>query len=234
MKKGLLILLAVCALAACSKRTEGGSSRLKEDTDSIAYVIGMNVGLNLMEMDSTMNVSALCEGIRDVFRKRTRLTVEEAETYYLSYVTYLLPEKAQAYEEQFLADVASSNRAYARTKTGITYTIEQVGDQERIPASDRDSLSLRMRVRSTDDRELYASTDTLRLRLDDLVPALRESVKLIGEGGKIEAWCPSKETYGREGSEEFHIAPNQTVCFEVELIKLDKYVEWNRRLNFQR
>ncbi len=233
MKKSILVLLAALAVTACSNRSEGGSARLKSDIDSVAYVIGMNVGLNLMEMDSTMNVAALCEGIRDVFRMRTRMSIEEAETFYLGYMTYLLPEKARAYEEQFLADLASQNRAYARTRTGVTYTIHELGNQDRVPASDRDSLHLRLRIRSTDDRELYASADTLHLQLEALVPALQESLKLIGEGGVIEAWAPSAEAYGAAGNATYHISPNQTVCFEVELIKLDTFAEWNRRRNFR-
>ena len=121
MKKIFLILPAVAVLAgACSKKSGSGGVKLKTDTDSVAYVIGMNVGMNLLKMDSTINVSAVCEGIRDVFRGDTRLTAADAETFYLSYVNYALPEKARGYEEQFLADIVSSNRSYARTPSGVT------------------------------------------------------------------------------------------------------------------
>ena len=69
MRKTLVVLTAAALLAgACSKKT-GGGVKLKTDTDSVAYVIGMNVGMNLMKMDSTINVNAVCEGIRDVFRQ---------------------------------------------------------------------------------------------------------------------------------------------------------------------
>ncbi|MBR5850872.1 MAG: FKBP-type peptidyl-prolyl cis-trans isomerase [Alistipes sp.] len=234
MKKALIILTLFAALTACTKSTDGGSARLKSDTDSIAYIIGMNVGLNLIQMDSTMNVSALCEGIRDAFRDRTRLTIEEAEGYYLAYMNYTLPEKARAFEQQFLADIAASNRSYARTKSGVTYTIEQVGKQDRIPSTNRDSLHFSLRIRSTDKRELYSSAaagDTLRMELQDLAAGLQEGLRLIGEGGKIIAWLPSATAFGAEGYAEWGIGPNQVACFEVELIKLDKYTEWNRRRN---
>lgn len=232
MKKLLVILTLFAALTACKTSSEGGSARLKSDTDSIAYIIGMNVGQNLIKMDSTMNVAALCEGIRDAFRGRERLTMEEAETYYLGYITYLLPEKARAFEDQFLADMAASNRSYARTKSGVTYTIEQVGKQDRIPGAARDSLHLSMRVLATDGRELYSTLikgDTLHLELDDLASGLQEGLRLIGEGGKITAWLPSSTAYGAEGKQEWGIGANQTVGFEVELIKLDRHTEWNRR-----
>ena len=48
MRKTLVVLMAAALLAgACSKKT-GGGVKLKTDTDSVAYVIGMNVGMNLM------------------------------------------------------------------------------------------------------------------------------------------------------------------------------------------
>ena len=113
MKKTFPILPALVLLlaGACSKNSGGGGVKLRNDTDSVAYVIGMNVGANLLKMDSTINVNAVCEGIRDMFRGNPRLSAADAETFYLSYVNYALPEKARAYEEQFLLDIAKSNRS---------------------------------------------------------------------------------------------------------------------------
>ena len=68
MMKRTILLLAVGAMAlACSKNGSGGA-KLRTDTDSVAYVLGFNIGLNLQRMDSTLNAEAVCEGIRDVFR----------------------------------------------------------------------------------------------------------------------------------------------------------------------
>lgn len=101
VKKTFPILPALVLLpGACSKIRAGGGVKLRNDTDSVAYVIGMNVGANLLKMDSTINVNAVCEGIRDMFRGNPRLSAADAETFYLSYVNYALPEKARAYEER--------------------------------------------------------------------------------------------------------------------------------------
>ena len=157
-------MAAALLAGACSKKT-GGGVKLKTDTDSVAYVIGMNVGMNLMKMDSTINVNAVCEGIRDVFRQGTRFSAADAEVFYLRYMNYALPEKARAYEEQFLQDILKANRNYARTASGVTYTVEVLGDQEQIPASDRDSIALRYLIRTADGQEVYSSYergDTLR------------------------------------------------------------------------
>ena len=229
MKRLLLVVVAAAAVC-CSKSTGGGSVKLKSDTDSIAYILGLNVGLNLQRMDSTMRVEALCEGIRDAFRGDTKLSMEEAETYYLRYLTYTLPEKARAYEEQFLSDIAKSNRSYARTASGVTYTVGNVGDQELLPSADRDTVVLRYVIRTSDGRTLYSSYergDTLRCAVSALRKGVRESLKLIGKGGHIDAWLPAATAYGAEGDAELGIAPNTTLYYEMELLDVVKYA--NRR-----
>ena len=233
MKKLLLILPAVAMLgASCSKKSGNGGVKLRNDLDSVAYVIGMNVGLNLQRMDSTLNVVAVCEGIRDIFRQEPRMTVAQAETFYLSYVNYALPEKARAYEEQFLADIAKSNRSYARTSSGVTYTVEEVGDQDRIPTSDRDSVALRWIIRTSDGTQItssYERGDTVRSALRDLTRGVQESVKLIGVGGRINAWMPADVAYGADGNRELGIGANATLYYEIELLDVDKYANRFRR-----
>ena len=237
MRKTLVVLTAAALLAgACSKKT-GGGVKLKTDTDSVAYVIGMNVGMNLMKMDSTINVNAVCEGIRDVFRQGTKFSAADAEVFYLRYMNYALPEKARAYEEQFLQDILKANRNYARTASGVTYTVEVLGDQEQIPASDRDSIAVRYLIRTADGRDVYSSYergDTLRTTLGGLLKGMKESVKLVGRGGKINAWIPSSAGYGTEGDKELGIQPNTTLYYEIELVDVDKYANWSRRSNLRR
>lgn len=234
MKKTFPILpvLVLLLAGACSKNSGGGGVKLKNDTDSVAYVLGMNVGMNLLKMDSTINVNAVCEGIRDVFRGNPKLTAADAETFFLGYVNYALPEKARNYEEQFLADIVKSNRSYARTSSGVTYTVTAVGDQDQIPTSERDSVALRWVIRTAagdDVASSYERGDTVRSLVRDLRRGVQESVKLIGKGGKINAWMPSSAAYGADGDKELGIAPNTTLYYEIELVDLDKYATRSRR-----
>ena len=111
--------LAVTELATISGQ-KPLVTKAKKSIANFKVRAGMNVGANLLKMDSTINVNAVCEGIRDMFRGNPRLSAADAETFYLSYVNYALPEKARAYEEQFLLDIAKSNRSYARTSSGVT------------------------------------------------------------------------------------------------------------------
>ena len=230
MKRSAIVVLAVLALAtACSKKG-GGSAKLRTDTDSVAYVLGMNIGMNLLKMDSTINAAAVCDGIRDAVGGGTKLTTEEARSYYLRYMNYTLPEKARAYEERFLADIAKSNRSFARTASGVTYTVAEVGDQNLVPTSDRDTVAVRCVIRTADGAEKYSSYargDTLRRALGDLRRGEREMLKLVGKGGRIEAWLPAAAAYGADGKEEWGIGPNATLHYEIEVVDVVKFS--NRR-----
>ncbi|MDE5621612.1 MAG: FKBP-type peptidyl-prolyl cis-trans isomerase, partial [Alistipes sp.] len=91
--------------------------------------------------------------------------------------------------------------------------------------------ALRWVIRTSGGEELYSSYargDTLRLALSELKPGVRESVKLIGKGGKITTWLPSSQAYGAEGDAELGVAPNATLCYEIELVEVDKYATRTR------
>lgn len=226
----LVVLAAALASAAACSKKGGSSAKLRSDTDSVAYVLGMNIGMNLLKMDSTINAAAVCEGIRDAVGGGTKLTTDEARDYYLRYMNYTLPEKARAYEERFLADIAKSNRSYARTTSGVTYTVSDVGDQNLVPVSDRDTVAVRCVIRTADGAVKYSSYDrgdTLRSALGDLRRGEREMLKLVGKGGRIDAWLPSAAAYGADGRAEWGIGPNATLHYEMEVVDVVKFS--NRR-----
>ena len=92
-------------------------------------------------------------------------------------------------------------------------------------------------IRTADGRDVYSSYergDTLRTTLGGLLKGMKESVKLVGRGGKINAWIPSSAAYGTEGDKELGIQPNTTLYYEIELVDVDKYANWSRRSNLRR
>lgn len=228
--------LALLLAGACSKKT-GGSLKLAKDTDSVAYVIGMNMGLNLQRMDSTINVEAVCEGIRDVFREKTRLSGEEARTFYLGYVNYMLPEKAREYEERFLEDIAKSNRSYARTGSGgdlYGHGGSATRSGSRPPTGT--GVALRCVIRTADGRQLYSSYE----RGD--TPARRAGLPAPGRARERETHrtgrpdrsvgFPLRRPTGAEGDKTLGIGPERTLFYEIELVGVDKYAECRGAINY--
>lgn len=232
-KTAILLAAAVALIAACSKQKSSGT-KLKNDLDSAAYVIGMNVGMNLLKMDSTLHVNAVCDGLRDAFARKAKFTQAEAKAFYLRWVNYEQPEKIRRYEEQFLEDIRQSNRSYARTASGVTYTVEELGDEQKAPSNDRDTVAIRYVISTSDGTPVFSSYergDTLRSALGDLRRGVQESVKLIGPGGKIDAWLPAATAYGAAGDEKLGITPNATLNYQIELIEVKKYANRFRPRN---
>lgn len=218
-----VIAAVMFGAAACRK---SGRRLMATDTDSLSYVIGMNVGYNLLQMDSTLNIDAVVAAIRDVYNDAPKMTMDDARAYYLRQMNYSKYEKFKLYEERFLADLAKSNRSFVRTRSGVTYKVEESGDQQTLANNGRDTVVIRYRMSLQDGTTVESSfdrADTTRSALNDLVNGLQETIKMVGAGGKFEAWIPSDLAYGASGNEELGIAPNTTLRYEVSVLEVIPY-----------
>ncbi|MBQ3260514.1 MAG: FKBP-type peptidyl-prolyl cis-trans isomerase [Alistipes sp.] len=222
MKRLFLILALMATFASCRK----GNVKLGAETDSLAYVIGMNIGKNLLQMDSTLNVDVVCTAIRESFAGNEKMSFEEAKIYYLRQMNYTKYERFKLYEERFLADLAKSDRAYARTRSGLTYKIAELGNQQTLPTHQRDTVVIRYKITRQDGTEVYSSyerADTTRTAMSKLIVGLQENLKMIGKGGRLTTWVPSLLAYGTGGNEELGIEPNTTLCYEIEVLDVIPY-----------
>lgn len=211
-----ITLLFGAMFLSCNK----GKNVLNNNADTLAYVMGLNVGAVLMEMDSTLNVEAVCEAIRDTYNGTQKMTMEEARNFYLAEKTYFVHEKAKAYQEQYLTDLSKRDRKYARTRSGVTYKIIRLGDQSRQGSmSARDTVHIVYTVTDESGRA-FRTNDTLRDSYRNLVKGLQEVVKIAGEGAQFNAWLPSKVAYDVAGNKELGIEANTMLNYDVEIIDI--------------
>lgn len=223
----LLVLTAAALMTAagCSGGRKQSAAALRTEDDSLAYVIGMHVGRNLLQMDTMLNIDALCDGLRDAYNRsrKVKFTDEEARTFYLRFENYTAPERMRAYEEQFLTDFRRDNRSYARTKSGLTYSFGIMGDEKTLPRYDSDTVLIRYVAKHRDGRVFHSSYDagdTLRTAVGDMRDGVKEAIKLTSKGGKISVWVPSSLAYGADGDKEAGISPNETLFYEIELVDI--------------
>lgn len=221
----LVLLSTVLTFGGCSSKETKSRGALLTETDSVAYVIGMNIARNLREMDSTLNIEAVAAGLCDHFRQSERFAYEEARRIYLHYQHVSKPEAVLAYETRFLEEIVRDNRSYARSKSGLTYTVLEVGDEEFSPRSSSDTVVILYRARTLDGREFdssYERGDTTRTALGDLPEGVREALKLIGKGGEINAYLPAALGFGAEGNPELGVEPNSTLYYEIKLLDAER------------
>lgn len=224
----LLTLLFPLAFVAC-----GGSGDAKQPSaapmqtsaDSMSYVLGMNIGRNLIEADSMINVDMVCQGLRDVYSGELRFTDEEARMAFMKYMNYDNYERIKAFENKFLAEIRRGDRKFVATMSGLTYKVTDVGDLKHTVRNNRDTMLVRYRMLNMAGEVLdttYLNGDTLRIAAGDVPKGVLEATKLIGEGGHIEAWLPSPLGYGADGCDSLGVGPNTILYYELWLVDVEK------------
>ena len=216
----ILVTTIVVALFGAMFVSCGGSSKRSAELDSVSYVVGLNVAHVLMQMDSTLDVNSVCAAIQDLYNGKPMMTLEEARDYYLGQKTYFIHTRAQAHQEQFLADLGKRDRSYVRTRSGVTYKIDKLGDQSyQGSMNSRDTVQMVYTMRN-ERGESLCENDTLRLSYRDLLDGLQEVVRIAGSGAEFSAWLPSKTAYDTAGNAELGVAPNELLNFDVKILDI--------------
>lgn len=214
-------------MVACGGKTQKSSTApaMQTSTDSMSYVMGMNIGRNLMGIDSMLNIDMVAEGMRDAYRGEARLTDEEARMAYLKYMNYDNYERIKAFEDSYFEEIRRADRKFVATTSGLTYKVVELGDLKRSVHSNRDTMLVRYRMLDMSGAVLdttYLRADTLRTAAGDMPKGVIEAVKLIGKGGHIEAWVPSQLGYGANGCDSLGVKPNSILYYEMWLVDVEK------------
>ena len=227
-RERILTIVAVVSIAFMSVACGGSSSsvgKMKSAADSLSYVVGMNIAYNIMQMDSTLVPDVVVEGISDALHNRSKLSFEDARNYFLAYMNYDVYDRVRKYEEQYLSDLVAGDNKVVRTRTGLTYKVEELGDMNNTLSNDRDTVALTYRASrlSGEEVDLAANRDdTLRVVVNKLIPGLREGVKLVGQGGKLTLWIPSSLAYGAIGNDKMGVKPNEILRYEVKIVEVKR------------
>ena len=227
MIKRLFAVASLALMVACggSQNTQSAAPEMRSSADSMSYVMGMNIGRNLMDVDSMLNIDMVCEGLRDAYRSVARLTDEEARMAFLKYMNYDNYERIKAFETQFFEEVRRGDRKYVATNSGLTYKVAELGDLKRAVRSNRDTMHVRYRMLDMSGTVLdttYLNAKPLRTAAGDLPKGVLEAVKLIGKGGHIEAWVPSQLGYGADGCDSLGVKPNSILYVEMWLVDVEQ------------
>jgi FKBP-type peptidyl-prolyl cis-trans isomerase FkpA len=227
MRKTFITIAALALMVACGGKTQKSSTApaMQTSADSMSYVMGMNIGRNLMGIDSMLNIDMVAEGMRDAYRGEARLTDEEARMAYLKYMNYDNYERIKAFEDSYFEEIRRADRKFVATTSGLTYKVVELGDLKRSVQSNRDTMLVRYRMLDMSGAVLdttYLRADTLRTAAGDMPKGVIEAVKLIGKGGHIEAWVPSQLGYGANGCDSLGVKPNSILYYEMWLVDVEK------------
>lgn len=228
MKKilsAIIVVFMVASIGCSQKQVEVKPQLMVTSADSMSYVVGLNIGRNLVGLDSLLNIEAVCEGVRDAYLSQPLLNEEQARTAYLKYMNYDVYERTKEFENQFLADLRKQDRKFVATNSGLTYKVHTLGDMKNTIRNNRDTILMRYRVYDVAGEVVdttYYKADTLRIAVGSMPRGVIEASKLIGKGGHLEAWVPSTLAFGSAGCDSLDVKPNTMLYYEMWLVDVEK------------
>lgn len=252
MKRTIALFACVLALTACGSpsETEETAAAAPADSEGAAsteaeaetgfenaaakrsYALGMDIGNSLKELPVELNVDALAEGVRDtVSGGETRLSQQELQAVMQTFVQDMqaaqqkqAQQLAQANLEagkQFLVENKDKEGVQV-TESGLQYKVVEEGSG---PSPDtNDSVTVHYEGRLIDGTVFDSSRkrgEPVTFPVDAVIPGWTEALQLMQEGATYMLYIPPKLAYGERGAGA-QIGPNETLVFEVELLKVNE------------
>ncbi len=250
----LLMGLAVVACQPKEKAAEGeenapaaaGQVKTAKDftpsratVDSVSYLVGIQYGQFLKNYDfGELNWNQIKKGMDDFvkakgnpgdpdFVKQFKVNPEDMNRLFNDYLENRQNRKMLANKEagdKFLA-ANKKKEGVLETESGLQYKILDPGSDVK-PTNDQDTVWVRYKGTLLDGTvfdEVTPDKDSIRFVLGRVIKGWTEGMKLIGEGGKVKLFIPSDLAYGERAPRE--IGPNQTLVFDVDLLKVLPYAE---------
>ena len=230
---------------AAEAQTPAAEKTLKDFTptkgqiDSVSYLVGIQFGSFIKGYNfGDLNMAQIKKGMFDfinskgnqmdpAFVEQFKVNPEQMNELFNRYL-----EMRQAYvglaNKEKEAKYLEANKKKAgveTTESGLQYKIIEEGNKDMVPGP-RDTVSVIYKGTLTDGTvfdQTPEGAEPATLVLNRVIPGWTEGLQLIGEGGKIQLTIPSNLGYGEQGAQA--IQPNSTLLFDVELVKVSKYVE---------
>ena len=210
------------------------------EVDSVSYLIGVNFGSflkgnNFAEDLSELNMAELKKGMVDFlkaegtpydpdFGTQFKVNPDEMQRILNGFITKKQTYNAAvnlAKEKEFLAKNARKENVDT-TASGLQYTIIAEGAAEKIAPQDTVWVNYKGTLI---DGTVFDENDSTQFIANRVIKGWTEGLGLLGEGGKATLYIPAKLGYGERGNRS--IAPNSTLIFDVEVLKVGKFVPKN-------
>ncbi|NVK32071.1 MAG: FKBP-type peptidyl-prolyl cis-trans isomerase [Gammaproteobacteria bacterium] len=218
----LPIALTAIALSVNVAMAEGESTS-EVDVTSMSYGMGVLIKERLLTGFDDIDLDALVEGLRDASDgKPLKVDAMTAAQLMQTYQTNKQAEAAetQAAEGQaYLAQNAEKDGIKV-TDSGLQYEVITEGTGAQPAATDQVTVHYKGTLINGDEFDSsYSRGEPTSFALNQVIPGWTEGLQLMKEGAKYRFTIPSDLAYGANGAGPM-IGPNETLIFEVELIKV--------------
>lgn len=203
---------------------------LKNQIDSVSYLMGVNIGNSLGKEMSEANFELLIQGFRDAVAKG-RLVCQDSTDVVLSMYFQEKAMKKQAEEDKksevykvagdkFLAD-NGKKQGVITTASGLQYQVLKEGDGVHPTAES----TVKVHYHGTTIEGIVFDSsvergEPIEFPLNQVIPGWTEGVQLMSKGAKYKFFIPQELAYG-SSSPTSVITPYSCLVFEVELLSFE-------------
>lgn len=227
------VLMIVAIFVSCGQNNKKANLQTKED--SIAYVIGANIGANLkknMDSDSLkFNTDMLMQGFKDALNSMdsTVLTEEAKQQVMMNF-----QKEMQQKQMEKMAAAATPNKEAGKkfldenkkqagvieTASGLQYKVIKEGKGKTPTATDQVSVHYEGKLLDgTVFDSSYERKKPATFGVGGVIKGWTEGLQLMKEGGIYELYINSDLAYGDQGNQS--IPGGSTLIFKVELVKIE-------------
>jgi len=201
--------------------------------DKISYALGLSMGNNFRNSGiKEINVQDFADGVAAVFYGADpKMTYQEAKAEIEKF--FMAMQAKQEQEAKAMGELnAKAGKEYLEkngrraevktTPSGLQYEVLKEGNGVHPTATD--SVTVHYEGRLIDGTVFDSSLERgepATFGVSQVIPGWVEALQLMSEGAKWNLFIPSNLAYGPNGAGPM-IGPNQTLIFEVELIKINK------------
>lgn len=202
--------------------------------DRISYALGLSMGNNFRASGiHELNIGDFADGVAAVFNgSQPKMTYDEAKAEIQAYFSAM-----EARQKEEAAKMAEVNEAQGKeflekngkraevktTPSGLQYEVLVEGNGQQ--PSPQDQVEVHYTGTLLDGTKFDSSVDRgvpATFGVTQVIPGWVEALQLMKEGSKWRLFIPSNLAYGPAGTPGGPIGPNQTLLFDVELLKVYK------------
>jgi len=241
MKKIILgtsvVLLTLTASAqnntktANAKKTEGKTTVvLKNQLDTVSYLIGRILGDNVLRDLSNANKELVIKGISDRLKDAPSLCNDPQNKIISAYFQKLEAEKQAVAAKEGMKtreegivflNTNKSKPNIQSTSSGLQYEVVVLGKGDKPKATDQ--VTVHYHGTTTDGKVFDSSVnrgEPATFGLNQVIKGWTEGLQLMPVGSKFKFYIPQELAYG-EQSPSPAIKPYSVLIFEVELLKIN-------------
>lgn len=220
------IVLSQLIMAQAVKQT------LKDKRDTISYIIGSNIGHNLIDSYIDINPQMMMQGLTDAAKNiDTTYFSEKQKQLIMGDLQKELQQKQQeemakkaAENKKKGTDFLAENKKKSGVKelpSGLQYKVIKEGKGLKPIATDKVSVNYEGRLL---DGKIFDSSyergQPASFPLNQVIKGWTEGVQLMSVGSTYEFYIPSDLAYGDQGNQG--IPPASALIFKVELLEIVK------------